>query len=171
MKLPESLRAGRDTEPMAKRSYGTGQLYEKHGAYYGRWRDRSGGRFNRRVGPKRLSGTSAGLTRGQAERKLQAMIDGEGAATVVSDPDRTVATVGALALAQLEIHGRRLSTIEAFESGLRVHLIPYFSDVPIGRIAHEDVERFMTDLRKKGLAPKSVKNYTSTLHSVFDYAL
>jgi hypothetical protein len=23
---------------MAKRSYGTGQLYEKHGAYYGRWR-------------------------------------------------------------------------------------------------------------------------------------
>ncbi len=156
---------------MVKRSYGTGQLYEKHGAYYGRWRDRSGGRFNRRVGPKREPGSSAGLTRGQAERKLQAMIDGEGAATVVSDPTRTIGSVGALALAQLDLHGRRASTIEAFESGLRVHLVPYFGDTPIGRITHEDVERFMSRLRRKGLAPKSVKNYLSTLHSVFDYAL
>src|SRR4051794_12335429 len=102
---------------MAKRSYGTGQLYEKHGAYYGRWRDRHGGRFNRRVGSIRVPGSSAGLTRRQAERRLQAMIDGEGAATIVSDPARTIASVGAAALAQLETHGRRPSTIEAFESG------------------------------------------------------
>ncbi len=156
---------------MARRSYGTGQLYEKHGAYYGRWRDGSGGRFNRRVGSKRLQGSSTGLTRAQAERKLQAMIDGEGASKVVSDPARTVGSVGAAALAQLEVHGRRASTVEAFESGLRVHLVPYFGDLPIGRITHEDIERFMSHLRTKGLAPKSVKNYLSTLHSVFDYAL
>ena len=37
--------------------------------------------------------------------------------------------------------------------------------------AQLDAAAAVTDLRKKGLAPKSVKNYTSTLHSVFDYAL
>lgn len=35
---------------MAKRGYGTGQLYLKHGAYYGRWRTLDGRKLNRKIG-------------------------------------------------------------------------------------------------------------------------
>ena len=40
-----------------KRPYGTGQIYEKYGTYYGRWRPTAGG--NRKLGPK-WSGTLTG---------------------------------------------------------------------------------------------------------------
>ena len=39
-----------------KRPYGSGQIYEKSGAYYGRWRTPDGRRVNRRLGPKRSEG-------------------------------------------------------------------------------------------------------------------
>jgi hypothetical protein len=64
---------------LPKRSYGTGQLYVVKGArgretWYGRWR--TGERkINRRIGGKRATGTRMGLTRAQAERKLQRLID------------------------------------------------------------------------------------------------
>lgn len=56
---------------MARRNYGTGQLYEKHGAYYGRWRTSDGQKLNRKLGAVRRPGESAGLTRTQAERRLR----------------------------------------------------------------------------------------------------
>ena len=34
----------------SKRPPGTGSLYEKHGAYYGRWRAFDGRQLNRRIG-------------------------------------------------------------------------------------------------------------------------
>ena len=48
----------------ARRSYGTGSLFEYRGAWYGKWRvgDRQ---IKRKVGPKRLPGTRQGLTRTQ----------------------------------------------------------------------------------------------------------
>lgn len=33
----------------AKLAYGIGNLYEKHGAWYGRWRTSDGRRLNRRL--------------------------------------------------------------------------------------------------------------------------
>ena len=38
-----------------KRPYGSGQIYEKWGAYYARWRTPDGRRLNRRLGPKRTA--------------------------------------------------------------------------------------------------------------------
>src|SRR5207342_1302050 len=58
-----------------KRPYGSGQIYEKWGAYYGRWRAPDGRRLNRWLGPKRTPGSADGLTRAQAEqafRRVQA---------------------------------------------------------------------------------------------------
>jgi hypothetical protein len=49
-----------------KRPYGSGQIYEKWGAHYGRWRTPDGQRVNRRLGPKRTRGGSDGLTRAQS---------------------------------------------------------------------------------------------------------
>ena len=62
---------------MAKRSYGTGQLYEKSGAYYGRWRTGTGRRLNRKVGRVRTPGEDDGLTRSQAEREFRRMQEAE----------------------------------------------------------------------------------------------
>ena len=64
---------------VAKRSYGTGQLRVVRDAagresWYGRWRG-GGRRRNRKLGPKRQPGTRDGLTRVQAERRLQQLID------------------------------------------------------------------------------------------------
>ena len=38
--------------------YGTGHLYSKHGAYYGRWRTSDGRKLNRRVGAIRPRGVA-----------------------------------------------------------------------------------------------------------------
>jgi hypothetical protein len=62
---------------MAKRGYGTGHLYEKHGSYYGRWRTLNGRLVNRLIGPIRPPGARTGLTRVQAERILRQLQDQE----------------------------------------------------------------------------------------------
>ena len=54
-----------------KRGYGTGQLYIKQGAYFGRWRTTDGRRVNRRLGPVREAGSGEGLTRAEAERTFR----------------------------------------------------------------------------------------------------
>jgi hypothetical protein len=61
----------------SKRSYGTGELYEKHGAYYGRWRTSDDRKLNRKVGPVRKPGASDGLTRARAERAFRKMQEAE----------------------------------------------------------------------------------------------
>jgi hypothetical protein len=56
--------------PRPKRANGAGAVYTKHCSYYGRWVT-SAGRTNRRLGPVRRPGTSSGLTRTQAEKRLR----------------------------------------------------------------------------------------------------
>jgi hypothetical protein len=58
---------------VAKRDYGTGQLYIEFGSYYGRWRTADGRKLNRKVGKARVKGTSEGLTRAEAERRFRKM--------------------------------------------------------------------------------------------------
>jgi len=62
----------------ARRSYGTGALYEKVDstgriAWYGKWR-RDGVQVKRRIGEKRTDGSREGLTRVQAEGELRRLI-------------------------------------------------------------------------------------------------
>ena len=45
------------------RPHGTGQIYVKHGAYYGRWRALDGRYVNRRLGKVRGRGDKEGLTK------------------------------------------------------------------------------------------------------------
>src|SRR5215208_6703719 len=60
-----------------RRAYGTGQLHEKHGAWYGRWRTGDGRRLNRRLGPVRTAGEANGLTRREAEREFRRLQEQE----------------------------------------------------------------------------------------------
>ena len=62
---------------MAKRSYGTGRIHTKSGAYYGRWRTTDGRYLNRKIGAVRLPGGSEGITRAEAERQFRKMQEAE----------------------------------------------------------------------------------------------
>ena len=151
-----------------KRANGAGTVYVKHGSYYGRWLTAGGGRANRKLGPVRRPGTSHGLTRSQAEKRLR---EAMAAFQVTADVERTVAVIGEALLGQLEVKGCAKSHIETVESHLRVHLVPFFGDRPVDRIGEEQVTRLVIGLRRSGQAPKTTRNIMSTLHSLFELAV
>src|SRR4051812_36953343 len=91
-----------------RRANGAGSVYIKHGSYYGRWLTATGGHANRRLGPVRLPGTSSGLTRKQAERRLRELMD-EG--LVTTDATGTVACAGQAGVEALEGKGRAKSHV------------------------------------------------------------
>jgi integrase len=160
-----------DAMARSRRAYGSGSLYIENGVYYGRWRTAAGGNANRRVGPARSPGTTDGLTKRQAERKLRELMDGN-AGRVTTNATRSIEHVGKLHAAKLAGKGRKRSHVETFESHLRVHLAPFFGQTPIDRIEPADVERLMAQLQTKlKLKPKTIRNILGSLHSIFDYAL
>ena len=152
----------------SRRAPGTGEVYIKHGSYYGRWRTPHGGRANRRLGPVRHPGSSDGLTKPQAERRLRQLMQ---EVQSTSTPDRTVADVARLHLDALAAKGRSRSHLETVESHIRVHVMPHLGARPIDRVAEDDVTRFIARLRRQGKAPKTIRNIVSTLHSIFDLAI
>lgn len=149
-----------------RRSYGTGSLFTSHGSWYGQWRV-NGSLIKRKLGPKRQPGSSEGLTRKMAEAELRRRIE------VTEAPPPTPATsvgeTGERLVRSLEAQGRKASTLAAYESTLPMHLIPFFGERPVTKITTEDVEAFIARRNSKGGAPKSVRNYIGTLHSILDY--
>jgi hypothetical protein len=86
------LPADRSSAAM-KRSHGSGHLYVKWGAYYGRWRGADGRFVNKKIGKVRTRGEKDGITRAEkdgitraeAERGLRRLVEcGGGGAPVVS---------------------------------------------------------------------------------------
>ena len=156
---------------MSRRSYGTGSLFVRRDAggreaWYGQWR--AGTRLvKRRIGPKRVQGTSDGLTKSQAERELRRKIDSERAAASRERMD--VAEAGERYLEHLNALGRKRSTLMDYESSLRVHLAPFFGRRKLDRIRPRDVEAFIAAEARAGRATKSVLNYLGLLHSIFVY--
>jgi integrase len=155
--------------PRPKRANGAGAVYIKHGSYYGRWVT-AAGRTNRRLGPVRRPGTSTGMTRTQAEKRLRELM-AEAALPVVRDAEMTLAVAGRALVEHLHARGRSKSHIETVESHLRVHLVPFFAERSIDRVRPADVTRLLARLRQSELKPKTVRNIFSTLHSVFDLAV
>jgi hypothetical protein len=111
------------------------------------------GRMNRKLGPVRPPGTREGLTRAQAERALRRQMEAELAQPSVAER-LTVAEAGARLLTHLEGLGRKRSTLQGYESFLRVHLAPFFGDRPLQRIEPRDVEAFIAASRRSGQSVK-----------------
>jgi integrase len=151
-----------------RRSYGTGRLYIKSGAYYGRWWV-DGSRVNRKLGKVREPGSREGLTKRDAEAAMRRQIQ---LVTAAPTQERlTMADAGDRLAELLEVKGRKSSTLEAVRSALRVHLVPQFGDRPLDRIDVRAVERFIASERRDGRAPKSIRNYLGVLHSIFELAI
>jgi hypothetical protein len=67
------------TQAPARRSYGTGSLYERTDStgcvvWYGKWRS-DGVQSKRRIGAKRVERSRDGLTRVQAEAELRRLME------------------------------------------------------------------------------------------------
>ena len=154
-----------------KRANGTGAVHIKHGAYYGRWITSAGRYANQRLGAVRRPGSSSGLTRTQAERRLRELMAEDAAAPTAPDRDRTIHDAGAAFLEHLEARGRAKSHVESVRSHLRVHLEPFFGSTAIERISPDEVTRLLARLHRGGRRPKTVRNVFSTLHSVFELAV
>ncbi len=151
-----------------RRAHGTGSLTVRRGKWFGRWRigDRQ---ITRVVGPVREPGTTAGLTRVQAERELRRLMDTQ---TTVASRDRlTVHDAGTRLIAHLQAKGRKRSTLEAYESILRVHLAAYFQDRPLDRIEPYHVEAFIAWMRQQGRSAKTTRNALGLLHGVYEHAI
>jgi hypothetical protein len=155
-----------------RRPYGTGQLYQKNGNWYGRWRDEEGRRFNRRIGPVEDTRTEYGLTKRQAEKALWKLRDEE-----EQNPINPLAGQHTVNDA-CEAHRRRLAYIDVSESHFkncerkqRLHIGPVLGDRLLQRVTRHDVERLGESLIAKGLSPKMVRNILNYLNAVYEHAV
>ncbi len=161
-----------------KGEYGLGTLYEKHGAWYGRWRTPSGLKRNRKLGPVKGAGRP-GLSRTEARRELQGMIELDG-----STPERDQETPTLVALVEaladrLETRGRSRSHVENVRSHARTKFAPFFKDARVDAVTDRDLERFMGWCARGGgsrtgrrpASAKSIRLYMGTLHSTFELAI
>src|SRR4051812_36108732 len=150
-----------------RRAYGSGSIFEKSGSWHAKWRV-NGRQVKRRLGPVRKPGTSDGLTRAQAEAAPGRVMANVTAPPVVERV--TVEEAGTRLIAHLEALGRKRSTLQSYESFLRVHLAPYFGARSLPRITPEEVEAFIAKCRSDGQSVKSTLNYLGLLHGIFDFA-
>ena len=158
---------------VGKRDYGTGHVYEKWGAYYGRWRTLDGRLLNRRIGVVRAPGEATGLTRVQAERHFRRMQQEEEVRPrrIRGDSVQTVDEVADALRQRLKIRGARKSYQESVEAIQRVHIRPRLGGRPITDVELRDVEAMAIALLETGLKPKTVRNIMGFLHSVFEHAI
>jgi integrase len=127
-----------------------------------------GRQVKRKIGEKRKPGGKRGLTRGEAEKALRKLAD-EARAPVSERV--TMQAAGERLAADREALGRKASTVESIESAVRVHLGPYFQGRSLDRIEAAEVEAFIAAKRRDGLSTKSILNYVSVLHSLFEFAV
>jgi integrase len=155
-----------------KRPPGTGSLYEKHGAYYGRWRTFDGRLLNRKIGLIRYPGESDGLTRSQAERAFRKLVEEEEARPRLSaDRIVTVAEAADSLRRRIEIEGASTSWLKTLESMQRMHLVPRFGDKPMDKLTTADVEAMSVALLKRGLRPKTVRTIVNFVGAVCEHAV
>jgi integrase len=157
---------------MAKRSYGTGQLYIKQGAWFGRWRTSDDRRLNRRLGPVRQSGQGDGLTRHEVERVFRKVREAEEAKPRPQVASRvTIGDAADSLRRKLAMEGARKSYLEGCESMQRVHVVPGLDDAPVGSVDRQDVEALAEKMLADGRSPKTVRNVLTFLHSIFEHAI
>lgn len=156
---------------VAKRAYGTGSLFLKDGAWYGRWRTADGRRRSRRIGPARTNSNRAGLTKKDAEAALREILLGAMLASAEASDQTTVAELGRALVAALADAGRKPSHLESVRYHLRAHIEPTLGELEAREIDERDVQRLVERMRHQRKAPKTIRNVIGTLHSVLGLAV
>jgi integrase len=153
---------------MARRSYGTGQLFVRADSsgretWYGSWRV-GGRRVKRRVGLKRRRSTSDGLTRTQAEAELRRLM---GTEVVLAGPARkTIEKAGRLYVEHLEhvMERKRTTTAATSASTSSRSSVRRRWTRSTGRSSR-------TTCWREGLSSKTVCNHLNFLHGLWLFAI
>jgi hypothetical protein len=135
-----------------RRTYGSGHLYVKSGAYYVRWRAPNGRYLNRRVGKMRTRGKNDGLTRAEAERAARRLVEQqsiERSATVQERPP-TVDEVADQLRDRLAVEGVRLSYLQNCDSMQRIHISPAIGKRRVESVERQDIERLARAMLARG---------------------
>jgi integrase len=117
----------------------------------------------RLLGERRQAGSRTGLTSKQAEEKLRCLMMGSPSCPSLTD-------IAPRYLDHLKVRGTRESTIDDYETWLRLHLLPFFGSRPLNQVSALDVEEYMSAELAAGASRKSVRNYLTLLHGMFRYA-
>jgi integrase len=153
---------------MPRRGYGTGQLYVKHDAYYGRWRTLDGRKLNRKIG---LVGTD-GLTRREAEKRFRQLQEAEDRRPQRLAGERhTVDDAVDSLRRRLAVEGMSKAYRQGAESMQRVHISPRLGSKDVDRVSIGDVELLAAAMLEAGLSPKTVRNVLTFLHTCFEHAI
>lgn len=119
-----------------------GAVYEKHGSWYGRWRNDEGRRLNRRIGPVRTAERPAGLTRREAEKAMRRMqVEEETNPIPTRDRVYTVDEAMTALRRRLDYIGVSKSYAANCERKQRLHIGPVMGSRPLHRVTRRDVER------------------------------
>jgi len=159
----------------ARRSYGSGSLYERRDAagvahWYGRFYI-GAKQVKRAIGPKRAPGSRDGLTRTEAERRLRRLMD-ETRATSATHERLTLAEAGERYLLHLSgVMERKATTVQDYTIMLSRHLAPFFAGRGLDRIDGDLVAAYRQAKLRDGLASKTVQNHLAFLHGVFNHAV
>jgi integrase len=139
-----------------RRSYGTGRLYQKHGAYYGRWRTSDGRRLNRRIGPVRTPGARDGLARSEAERRFRRMQqEEESKPRAPAEGPVTVTDAADSLRRKLSLEGARKSYLRGCRSMQEVHIDARLGTKSVAKVITADVEAIASAMLACGLKPKT----------------
>ena len=158
-----------------RRPYGTGTIEIRRGrngqdVFYARFY--IGGRqVRRRLGARRVPGAASGLTRAQAERALQRLVDQQ--AKLVPVAERVdIAQAGERYLIHLDqVMKRKPTTLQDYAIMLHKHLVPFFGGRSLERIDAQLVGDYLLAKQREGLATKTVGNQLTFLHGVFRHAM
>lgn len=151
-----------------RRPHGTGSLQLIGSTWFALWRDPTGKRVKRRIGPARTAGSKDGLTRSHAEERLRKLRDAERIPTRDGAERVTMETAGEALKASLKIKQRKKSHQMTVAGDLRNHIAPFFGTKDLDKITPDDVERYIVVKQRGGLAIKTIRNHVNTMHSVFD---
>src|SRR3954447_546643 len=154
-----------------RRAYGTGQLYAKHGSWYGRGRTSDGRRLNRRPGAVRSTGEADGLTRREAERAFRRLQDDEERHPTTRAVRHTVNDAADALRQKLALIGSSRSHLRNTDRMQRLHIGPALGDRTLAKVTRRDVEQLGERLLARGLAPKTVRDVIVFLNAVFEHAI
>lgn len=152
-----------------RRAYGSGSVFVKSDAYYGKWRVH-GRQVMRKLGPVRQPGTRTGLTRAQAEARLRALM----AETSLPAPTErlTFEEMGRRYIQHLEeVMQRKRTTIQDYRIMLLRHLGPFFGATEVTKLDAADVIAYVTAKQRSGLAVKTITNQLTFAHGVFAFGI
>lgn len=155
-----------------KRSYGTGSLFKKHGAWYGRWRTPDGRRLSRPVGPDRTPGSADRLTRREAEAQLRKLMLAEELTPTPPDAGRHTVDDAAHALIEHKrVQGVSKSYLGTLSAAQRRHFRA-LGPMALRKVHRRDIEAMSAQLLLRDeLSPKTVSNTLKILHGVFEHAI